>query len=203
LVVLVARGLEDLGVELLLSTRLDLASLSEHGKVTEDGRHIRTVRTTSGQSLSADIVLLCTGQTPNTTLLKEFAPETIDDSTGYAKVNRALQLLPHQLPASTSSGDDSLDGAESLLDDLDLDGPGDPEMTSYGHIFIIGDAADAFGAIKAGHNAYFQAEVASKNILGLISRETSQERDVELQDYTPKPPMIKLSLGLVSFSFPR
>jgi len=192
----IARGLEDLGVELLLSTRLDLASLSEHGKVTEDGRHIRTVRTTSGQSLSADIVLLCTGQTPNTTLLKEFAPETIDDSTGYAKVNRALQLLPHQPPASTSSGDDSLEGAESLLDDLDLDGPGDPETTPYGHIFIIGDAADAFGAIKAGHNAYFQAEVASKNILGLISRETSQERDVELQDYTPKPPMIKLSLGL-------
>lgn len=195
----IAQGLEDLGVELLLSTRLDLASLSDHGKVTEDGRHIRTVRTTTGRSLSADLVLLCTGQTPNTTLLKELAPETIDESTGYAKVNRALQLVPIPSEVSSSS-DDSLDGVESLLDDLDLDVPSQAEATPYGHIFVIGDAADAFGAIKAGHNAYWQAEVASRNILELISsgsesRDESDEQP-ELQEYTPKAPMIKLSLGL-------
>jgi len=191
----IAQGLEDLGVELLLSTRLDLASLSEHGKITEDGKRLRTVRTTAGRSLTADLVLLCTGQTPNTTPLKEFAPEAVDESTGYAKVNRALQLVPTQaLPEGTSSGDGSLDGVESLLDDLDLDG--EPQPTPYGHIFVVGDSADAFGAIKAGHNAYFQAEVASRNILGLISSENASREDLELQEYTPKAPMIKLSLGL-------
>ena len=39
--------------------------------------------------------------------------------------------------------------------------------TPYGHIFAIGDAADAFGAIKAGHTAYWQAEVAARNIIRL------------------------------------
>jgi len=110
-------------------------------------------------------------------------------------VNRALQLVPTQaLPEGTSSGDGSLDGVESLLDDLDLDG--EPQPTPYGHIFVVGDSADAFGAIKAGHNAYFQAEVASRNILGLISSENASREDLELQEYTPKAPMIKLSLGL-------
>lgn len=33
---------------------------------------------------------------------------------------------------------------------------------------MIGDAADAFGALNAGHTAYYQAEVASKNIVKLI-----------------------------------
>lgn len=32
---------------------------------------------------------------------------------------------------------------------------GDGE-TSYPHIFVVGDAADAFGAINAGHTAYYQ-----------------------------------------------
>lgn len=33
---------------------------------------------------------------------------------------------------------------------------GEPTWTPYPHVFVIGDAADAFGAIQAGHNAYYQ-----------------------------------------------
>lgn len=199
----ITRGLEDLGVDLLLSTRLDLASLSAPCKESSEGKPTRTVRTTTGQALSADLVLLCTGQTPNTALLKDLAPETIDDTTEYAKVNRALQLTPINSTESLSSslGHDSLDGASQLLDSLDLLDDEVIEPTPYGHIFVIGDAADTFGAIKAGHNAYFQAEVASRNILQLISRPSSSTdgatpQDTELEGYVPRAPMIKLSLGL-------
>lgn len=197
----VARGLEDLGVDLLLSTRLDLASLSEPCTQSAQGKPTRSVRTTTGRTLSADLVLLCTGQTPNTTLLRDFAPETIDESTGYAKVNRALQLTPVGSMESSSSGNESVDEVSQILNSLDLMDDETIVPTPYGHIFVIGDAADTFGAIKAGHNAYFQAEVASRNILQLISRSSSSTdgtapQEVELQEYVPKAPMIKLSLGL-------
>lgn len=91
------------------------------------------------------------------------------------------------------------------MDDLDNDTEG-IQPTPYGHIFVIGDAADAFGAIKAGHNAYYQAEVASKNIMKLITNSSQifaddqkeETEDVELDEYEPGPAMIKLSMGRVS-----
>lgn len=86
------------------------------------------------------------------------------------------------------------------------------DQTPFPHIFVIGDAADAFGAIKAGHNAYFQGEVAAKNVLALIKNEEqlgtteienetekpSEIQKVVLDRYTPGPPAIKVSLGIVS-----
>ena len=78
-------------------------------------------------------------------------------------------------------------------------------------VFAIGDAADAFGAINAGHNAFFQGEVAARNILKLVARDEAaaarKENDEpaqepELEKYAPGQPAIKVSLGLVSPSLP-
>ncbi|KAF7358536.1 Apoptosis-inducing factor B [Mycena venus] len=92
-------------------------------------------------------------------------------------------------PSSPSSPDTS---------DSAADAEPDTEATSpYPHVFVIGDAADAFGAIPAGHNAYFQAEVAARNLLRLVAAEgESADERVELERYTPGPPAIKVSLGL-------
>jgi hypothetical protein len=113
--------------------------------------------------------------------------------------------------------------APSLDDDED-----EAQTTPYPHIFAIGDAADVFGALPAGHNAWAQGEVAGRNMLRLIacssssSTSTADKRgsmggegekrdedeegdeegeDEELETYTPGPPAIKVSLGLVSLSF--
>lgn len=76
--------------------------------------------------------------------------------------------------------------------------------TPYPHLFVVGDAADAFGAVPAGHNAYYQAEIAARNVLQLIrAKEASGLGDEEGEDqgqlerYTPGAPAIKVSLGLV------
>jgi len=193
----IARGLEDLGVELLLSTRVDLVSLSEHSKQPINGHHPRTVRTTTGRSISADLVLLCTGQTPSTAILRDFAPETIDESTGYARVNRALQLLPISMKSNGFKNATTADIVAHQLHVLDLDEE-EIASTPYERIFVVGDAADSFGAIKAGYNAYYQAEVAARNILRLISNSTPSvcHQDVRLEEYEPGAPMIKVSLGL-------
>lgn len=96
-----------------------------------------------------------------------------------AKVNRHLQLAP---PSTSTSADDVQDPQTT------------PELDN---IFVIGDAADAFGALNAGHTAWDQAAVAAKNICALIDR-SSAESDVSqpLEVYTPPQPAIKVSLGL-------
>lgn len=84
-------------------------------------------------------------------------PETVDDNTGLIHVLKTMQI--------SSSKDKSNDVAtlSNAVDGLSVDNSKDfatspkDEPTPYPHIFAIGDAADAFGAIPAGHNAYTQA----------------------------------------------
>ena len=54
--------------------------------------------------------------------------------------------------------------------------------------------------MNAGHNAFFQGEVAARNIIKLVRRmeHTAGAEDWKLEKYSPGPPAIKVSLGLVS-----
>ncbi|KZT29986.1 FAD/NAD(P)-binding domain-containing protein [Neolentinus lepideus HHB14362 ss-1] len=164
----------------------------------------RVVRTVKGREVRAELVLLCTGQTPNTALLGELLPEAIvpfGESKGMIRVRRTLQIaVPRPvLPLSDALTRDSEDAQDACpqpyreeVDDeeIQLEVGDDGLDTAYAHIFAIGDAADAFGAINAGHNAHWQAEVAARNILRLVHGET------EIEQYVPGPPAIKVSLGL-------
>ncbi|KAJ7932899.1 hypothetical protein B0H13DRAFT_2262935 [Mycena leptocephala] len=327
----VLQALHTLNVHVVLGERVDLASLqaapssdSANDSATTGGR---TVRTTTGRVIGADLVLLCTGQTPNTALLRALDPRVVDPASGLARVGRGMQLAippppsnirgttpngrgattpptdgggagagkegvapraPPPAPAtdhgdqddasllatalaeielldaegdaasglSSSSSDDgleadSLDSSHSHANELDkraaepaafeaasVDDDEDrtlhnadseatqaDELIPYPHIFAIGDAADAFGALPAGHNAWAQGEVAGRNVLRLIEHSSSshssltdkrgseggegcegrggregwegkEKEDEELETYTPGPPAIKVSLGL-------
>ncbi|KAJ7932895.1 hypothetical protein B0H13DRAFT_754194 [Mycena leptocephala] len=373
----ILQALHALNVHVVLGERVDLSSLSTTTSVddtntsasasdadaraddttTAGQRTARTVRTTTGRQIDADLVLLCTGQTPNTFLLRALDPRVVDPASGLARVGRGMQLAitraapaeggdagagvaaaapsmaptgggdhgraaradgqsarsstmptrkkegeeepaPAPAPAKPMDAEAGKDNASllaaalaeiELLDvegaadsssssstDLDLDSPvldsysgaspphslpserdkqaaepspfasspastsrslaterdkqaervafeetavlagetdeaasvDDDEETPYPHIFAIGDAADAFGALPAGHNAWAQGEVAGRNVLRLISRYRGngiagegcegkkREEDEELETYTPGPPAIKVSLGL-------
>ena len=95
----------------------------------------------------------------------------------------ALSL--HRIPTTPSS---------SACDDP-AHNEGEDENVDLSHIFAIGDVADS-GAIQAGHTAYWQAEVAARNILQQIEREEGRPVD-ELEIYKPGLPSIKITLGLV------
>jgi len=66
------------------------------------------------------------------------------------------------------------------------------------HIFAIGDCAET-GAIQAGHTAYWQAEVAARNVCRMIEKQEGRAKET-LESYKPGAPCIKLTLGLVSHS---
>ncbi|KAG9125991.1 hypothetical protein FRC07_005299 [Ceratobasidium sp. 392] len=155
-------GLKELGVTVLLSSRVDLRSAEDH-----DGK--RTLRTVDGRRVGAELVLLCTGQRPNTSLLARLSPSSVSSQTGLVNVLRSMQLGP---------------GGES-----DTEGP--EPVSPIPHIFVIGDAADAFGALNAGHTAWVQAEIAARNVGRLV-----RGSDEALERYVAPPHAIKVSLGL-------
>lgn len=235
--------------------------------------------------------LLCTGQQPNTSIMRSMDERTID-SNGLIRVTREMQILVEpdsstcpnvdlsrgsisrfcfnnhvlngvadarrsssavvniQPPRSTSTSAScslflpslsrsnlsipSLSPTPLAANALDAQEKNGQESlgrirpqisnTLYPHIFAIGDAAAAFGALPAGHTAYYQAEVAARNVLRLVKRNETprccivvekavggvaevrtrhtedkkmEGEEEELERYDPGPPMIKLSLGLV------
>ncbi|PWN38405.1 FAD/NAD(P)-binding domain-containing protein, partial [Meira miltonrushii] len=163
--------LEKLGVEIHTGARADLSTLDE----TPNGKK-RVIKTTTGKEIDADLVLFCTGQRPNTDFLAGFATETgkepsnpfINPSNGSAYVTPTLQLtLADRKP--------------------------NPELQ---HIFVIGDAADAYGALNAGHTAFSQGHVAAENIAKLVYDQEIPGFPQPLQAYEVESHKIKVSVGL-------
>lgn len=66
-------------------------------------------------------------------------------------------------------------------------------------LFVTGDAADAFGALQAGHTAWAQGQMAAENVLELIRAEKHGDiSKAVLKEYFPPKYGIKVSLGRVS-----
>ncbi|SJL14813.1 uncharacterized protein ARMOST_18284 [Armillaria ostoyae] len=86
----VENGLDSLialNVEMILGECLYMSSVD---KVNDAGQ--RVVRTQSGKEIAAGVLLLCTGQIPNTALLKEMHLSTLNPENSLAHVLRTLQL---------------------------------------------------------------------------------------------------------------
>lgn len=282
----VYQGLQELGVHIILSDRLDLSSLNGKGFGNQETMVVKTLK---GCEIEADLMvrvpgqvfvrrfieslillllllarqpnwiydgqLLCTGQTPNTSLLHTMDSSTIDPKSRMVHVSRTMQILALR-EKDTTFDEGNFDGFRSTSPTLCGTAPPSPvdtlaesDSTSpvpmlstsgmfvksvvdasrapltfvYPHLFAIGDAADAFGAIKAGHTAYYQGELAARNVIKLIQgdagtlkaplqpsaftpemeadsrgAEEDSEGKPELEEYVPTPPMIRVSLGLVS-----
>lgn len=155
----IMRQMNHHGVEAILNERLDVQTVADN-KTNEAGQ--RVVRTLSGRELAADLLLICTGQKPNTEVLATLDP-TLLAANRRARINRTMQL----------------------------------DAPAYQHIFAVGDCADAFNALCAGHTASGQGKLAANNLLRLIAREEQPDAEHEPLDlYSPPPPSIKVTLGL-------
>lgn len=209
-------------------------------------------------------------------------PAIVNPDNGLARVERTMQLAtaPSSKASVTKEGLSSvvaagLDISASSSKEGEFEDSSAPKADTkpsvvYPHIFAIGDAADAFGAIAAGHNAYAQVsqircskpclgfcfrdflgmdmqppnhvsmgllafcrpylilvflsspfvwnrvlnirqgEIAGRNVLRLVRRALNNDGAADLrcsdseglEQYTPRAPAIKVSLGLVRRSLP-
>lgn len=85
-------------------------------------------------------------------------PSTINPSNGLAYVQRTMQLTNGPVPFVDPS---TLDAPEPSSSGV----PESSKPFTYSNIFVVGDSADAFGAIAAGHCAYYQVDPFLRNFL--------------------------------------
>jgi hypothetical protein len=89
-------------------------------------------------------------------------PSTINSTSGQAYVQRTMQLsnvpVPFGEPASPEAASFKTPS----------------EASPYPNIFVVGDSADAFGAIQAGHTAYYQVRSSSRPPMKVIAELTAE-----------------------------
>ncbi|WFD34442.1 hypothetical protein MCUN1_001283 [Malassezia cuniculi] len=226
------KSLKGLGVNVVLGQRLALADGCPMGSAVkgagagteeafatgmlsrkmEDGPTKRHhIRTTHGLELDCDLLLLCTGQRPNTELMARMSPESVDPSTRLIRVLPTMQvMIPHD-PSSVPRPFDVVPPCrdcdcfqDQKLFPLEADHDSPPPDV-FSRIYAIGDCVDAFGAINAGYQAWFMGEVAAENIIKDITGGTSSGSDSsassdsaqteDLDHFHPRPNLIKLTVG--------
>lgn len=107
----------------------------------------------------------------------------------------ALSLHSLPTPPSSATSDDDPESSAPVDGRTEK---GEETSEDMSHIYACGDCAET-GAIQAGHTAYWQAEVAARNILRMIKAEEEGKEVEELEEYKVSVPAIKVTLGLVSF----
>ncbi|OWT37715.1 oxidoreductase [Cryptococcus neoformans Bt1] len=199
----VMETLTKMGVDVVLGERV--MTWPDEPEVL-DGK-IKYVTTDKGRTFKADIVLPCTGQRPNVSLMAQLDPALISPATGRIRVLPTQQVRLSR-PASVENTDKQL--AKSSIPTVTppltpspatFNGSDEAQLQTqknYNHIFAIGDCAQT-KAIQAGHTAFGQGEVAARNILRLIAKEEGEVEkinDGELEEYEAPKPAIKLTLGI-------
>ncbi|KAL2069029.1 hypothetical protein VTL71DRAFT_15367 [Oculimacula yallundae] len=127
----VMEKLGKLGIDVILEERPVLPRTASWEPAEIDFR--------DGRKQKFDLVIPCTGQTPNSSILSTFSPPSISPLTGHIIVNEKLQIK------------DSMKG-----------------NTSFSNIFALGDVA-ATGGSKFARAGAAQAEIVRENILALIT----------------------------------
>lgn len=157
----IVERLQVLGVKLVLGERV--MDWPEHPGLL-DGKP-KTLTTITGRVLTADLVLVCTGQKPLTALMAAYDPSAVSPTSARIRVRPTLHIDPSS---------------------------NERDMSRW---FAAGDCAET-GSIQAGHTAWWQGVVVAANIAELARAAEAGEPVGELQEYSPTPPAIKVSLGM-------
>lgn len=227
------KRLNELGVHVVLGHRLAMSEgcpmgstitptnkAASHDTAFVDGidavpdSHRQRIRTNLGLELECDLLLLCTGQQPNSEIMARFSPSSVSRHSRLVRVLPSLQVMVPQDEDALQQPFDTVPpckDCDCFLDkksagaSIDMSTELDGMPAHFPHIYAIGDVADAFGALNAGYQAWSMADVAVENILRDILRVKSTEemdhpipddQPVPLKHFTPGPPLLKLSLGL-------
>ncbi|WVQ69904.1 uncharacterized protein L199_008127 [Kwoniella botswanensis] len=209
--------LKKLGVEVVLGERV--MTWPKDPELLDGKKKI--VTTDHGRTFEADLVLPCTGQKPHIALMASVNPSVICPQSGRIRVHPTLQVHALNKKGNSGSVEDRMNNLNLSMPltppsseytsstrtnrssaDSDEDEQGEGEQQDLSHIFACGDCAET-GAIQAGHTAYYQSEVAARNIIRLIHQRESKagnykliDDDKTLENYKVSHPAIKVTMGL-------
>lgn len=159
--------------------------------------HQKRITTTSGSNFTADLLLLCTGQQPSSSILADFSPSSVDPSSRLIRVRSTLQIalperdegllsqMPFDFKAPCGDCDCFLDKKVAGKDQDEgsnsnevREGEKKKHTLCFTNMYAIGDVANAFGALNAGYQAWAMADIAAGNILlDIQSSSSTQDQD--------------------------
>ncbi|KAJ1027693.1 hypothetical protein NDA13_003152 [Ustilago tritici] len=195
----------------------------QEGMCVGNGRKL--VRTTGGKSFECDLLVLCTGQQPNSSLMAKLSPSSVDPGSRLVRVHRSLQVAvpdPRDAAQQPFDAKPPCGDCDCFLDKkangAELKNEEEGHLADHlGHtpgklsnVYAIGDVADAFGALNAGYQAWNMADIATENILRDIQAKTPTlspsdaprlPRSPDMVEFKPAVNMLKLSLGLGKMVF--
>ncbi|EPQ27627.1 uncharacterized protein PFL1_04765 [Pseudozyma flocculosa PF-1] len=161
------------GIETILSSRVHLPSPPA---AFSGGGRTHMLPLSSGSSVSGDLILLCTGQTPRSALLRHLSPSSLT-AAGFIKVDRTLQVQSAELE------------------------PGQAQR-----LFALGDVAEtgAWKTVRAAmgqidtvsHNILALISRSSAAAAAATAEGDDAAAAKELKTFTPGPAGIHLTLGL-------
>ncbi|KAL5332334.1 hypothetical protein BJX70DRAFT_404706 [Aspergillus crustosus] len=167
----VLTSLEEMGVKVLLNER---PIVSGGAGVVRDA----VLKFKDEREEMFDLVINCTGQTPNSSLLSTISPSSISKSTAQILAHPTLQIITPEYPSSAPSDTNTNTNPNTST----------PNKTP---IFALGDVAAHSGPLMARAGS-MQAETVVSNILSLIKGNEAKAV------YTPNwfvEGAIKLTLG--------
>ena len=208
------------------TTNAKLVTDTSDHSISKGDHERKIIRTTGGKVFTADLLLLCTGQQPNSALMAQLSPSSVDPQTRLVRVLPTLQVavpdprdaaqMPFEMRPPCGDCDCFLDrktagATENIVDSHQHR----YHLEGLRNVYAIGDCVDGFGAINAGYQAWNMADVAAENVLrniGVATGGESEKEDVtslssshsehaDLQEFEPAPSMLKLSLGLGKMVF--
>ena len=139
----VSQRFAERGIETVLGSRVVIPSGGFPAFQPGQAFHVELQ---NGTKIPADLVLMCTGQTPSSSLLSTFAPSALT-SDGFIQVHPTMQVNFSSCPTTRLQQ----------------------------NIFALGDIADS-GASKTVRSAMGQIETIKSNILALIHGDSPQHR---------------------------
>ncbi|KAI8811006.1 hypothetical protein BJ742DRAFT_862035 [Cladochytrium replicatum] len=96
----VKRILDKYGVEQILGQRVVIPE----GGFVDDGI-MKTIKTNRGIEIECDLQILCTGLTPNSELIAELSPGSVDPITKFVRVKPTMQIADENFPNIFAIGD--------------------------------------------------------------------------------------------------
>lgn len=97
---------KDLDIELVLGSRVKLPS----GGYPTDGTKFDVELVDGRKVENFDFAIICTGQTPQSEIIKTLSPDVVDQS-GFIKTKPTLQIADEELPNVFAVGDVAASGA--------------------------------------------------------------------------------------------
>ncbi|ORY67954.1 hypothetical protein BCR35DRAFT_308328 [Leucosporidium creatinivorum] len=157
--------LTKLGVDVVLGERLALPSVEEELKVLNQ---TRTITTKAGKEIEYDLLMRCTGQSPNSALLGEFIPEALNE-WGFVKVQSTTQV----------------DAGESTRKTDNIYVVGD-----------VADANVIKAGHTGWNQAEITIQNIMSSVMCNVKGSDTEGQEPTMAHYKPSPPQIKVTLGL-------